>query len=85
MRLRDTNVTHRAARLRSLLDGYGMVLDQSFLELVVERLLVMRRHIQSLADAGSQHEVDLVTGGWRNSADRQIAWIRTNTARLVSG
>jgi hypothetical protein len=29
--------------------------------------------------------VNLVTGGWRNSADRQIAWIRTNTARLVSG
>ena len=80
-----TNFTHRAGRLRSLLDGYGMVLDQSFLELVVERLLVMRRHIQALADAGSQHEVDLVTGGWRNSADRQIAWIRTNTARLVSG
>lgn len=80
-----TNFTHRAARLRSLLDGYGMVLDQSFLELVVERLLVMRRHIQALADAGSQHEVDLVTGGWRNRADRQIAWIRTNTARLVSG
>ncbi len=80
-----TNVTHRAARLRSLLDGYGMVLDQSFLDLVVERLLVMRRRIQALADAGSQHEVDLVTGGWRTSADRQIAWIRTNTARLVSG
>ena len=80
-----TNVTHRAARLRSLLSGYGMVLEVSFLELVVERLLVMRRHIQALADAGSQHEVDLVTGGWRNSAERQIAWIRTNTARLVSG
>ena len=80
-----TNVTHRAARLGSLLSGYGMVLDQSFLELVVERLLVMRRHIQALADAGSQHEVDLVTGGWRTSAERQIAWIRTNTARLVSG
>src|SRR5215207_2223301 len=43
-----TNFTHRAARLRSLLDGYGMVLDQSFLELVVERLLVKRRHIQAL-------------------------------------
>ena len=80
-----TNVTHRAARLRSLLDGYGMVLDQSFLELVVERLLVMRRHIQALADAGSRHEVDLVTGGWRTSADQQLAWLRTNTARIVSG
>ena len=80
-----TKVTQRAARLRRLLDGYGMVLDQSFLELIVERLRVMQRHIQALADAGSQHEVDLVTGGWRNSVDRQIAWIRTNTARLVSG
>ena len=80
-----TNATHRAARLRSLLDGYGMVLDQSFLELVVERQLVMRRHIQALADTGSRHEVDLVSGGWRNSADRQLAWIRTNAARLVSG
>lgn len=80
-----TNLTHRAARLRSLLDGYGMVLDRSFLDLVVERLFVMRRHIQALADAGSQHEVDLVTGGWCNSVDQQIAWIRTNTARLVSG
>src|SRR5918911_1629843 len=38
-----------------------------------------------LAYAGSQHEVDLVRGGWRNSAERQIAWMRTNTARLVSG
>ena len=80
-----TDVTHRAGRLRSLLDGYGMVLDRSFLELVVERLLVMRRRIRALAEAGSQHEVDLVTGGWRNSADRQIAWILTNTARLVGG
>ncbi len=79
-----TKITYRAARLRSLLDGYGMVLEESFLELVVERLLVMRRHILSLADAGSQHEVDLVTGGWRESAERQIAWIRTNTAGLVS-
>jgi hypothetical protein len=76
---------HRAARLRSLLDGYGMLLDQAFLELVVERLRVMQRHIQALADAGSHHEGDLVRGGWRTSADRQIAWIRTNTARLVSG
>jgi Ser/Thr protein kinase RdoA (MazF antagonist) len=80
-----TNVTHRAARLRSFLDGYGMVLDRSFLDLVVERLLVMNRHIQALADAGSHHEVDLVTGGWRTSADQQLAWLRTNTARLVSG
>ena len=78
------NVTHRAARLRSLLSGYGMVLDVSFLELVVERLLVMRRHIQALADAGSHHEVNLVRGGWRESAERQLAWIRANTARLVS-
>jgi thiamine kinase-like enzyme len=68
-----TKITHRAARLRSLLDGYGMVLEESFLELVVERLLVMRRHILSLADAGSQHEVELVTTGWRESAERQLA------------
>jgi aminoglycoside phosphotransferase (APT) family kinase protein len=80
-----TNVAHRAARLRSLLDGYGMVLDHSFLDLVVERLLVMRRHIQALADAGSQHEVELVRGTWRTSADRQLTWIRANAARLVSG
>lgn len=78
-------VTHRAARLRGFLDGYGMVLDQSFLDLVVQRLLVMRHHIQTLAEAGSQHEVKLIVGGWRASVDRQIAWIRTTTARLVSG
>ncbi|MBA3946590.1 MAG: hypothetical protein H0X37_18750 [Herpetosiphonaceae bacterium] len=45
----------------------------------------MRRHIQALADAASQHEVGFVTGNWRTSVDRQRAWIRTNTARLVSG
>jgi aminoglycoside phosphotransferase (APT) family kinase protein len=77
------NFAHRAARLRGLLDGYGMPLDQSFLELVVERLLAMQRHILALADADSQHEVDLVSRGWRTSVDRQIAWIRANAARLV--
>ena len=55
------------------------------LELVMDRLLVMRRHIQALADAGSPHEVDLIKGGWLNRVDRQMTWIRTNTGRLVSG
>jgi aminoglycoside phosphotransferase (APT) family kinase protein len=80
-----TDLTHRTARLHSLMDGYGMVLDSSFLELVIERLLVMNNRIQSLADAGNQHEVNLVKGGWRTSADQQITWIRTNMARLVGG
>jgi hypothetical protein len=80
-----TNITHRAARLRSLLDGYGMALDEAFLELVVERLLVMKRHILALAGAGSQHELDLVAGSWPKSADQQIAWIRSNVAGLLSG
>ena len=79
-----TNVMHRAARLRSLLDGYGMVLDQSFLDLAVERLLVMKDQLHALADTGSQHEVNLVMRGWRASVDQQLAWLRTNTARLVS-
>ncbi len=45
----------------------------------------MSGHIQALADAGRQHEVGLVRGGWRSSVDRRLAWIRARATHLVGG